>query len=156
MRSVGRSGKLRKRRARVLPRSPGTTLQRADLPGLRAAWRRLSGEEGVGGSRGRLSNTLGGAAIRSEEGEEGPTQGKDPAETVGSTTAMDPDPDPDSRVTEAATVGGAMEPLEARTGAAAGPGERPTVETLLSVFLCSRLLVNAPFLINDASYIMLI
>ena len=68
----------------------------------------------MGGSRGRLSNTHGGAAIRPEEGEEGPTPGKDPAETVGSTTAMDPDPDPDSRVTEAATGGGAMEPLEAR------------------------------------------
>jgi hypothetical protein len=37
-------------------------------------------------------------------GRGGPTPGKDPAETVGSTTAMDPDPD--SRVTGAATGGG--------------------------------------------------
>ncbi len=87
----------------------------------------------MGGSRGGLSNTPGGAATRPEEEEEGPTLGKDPVETVGSTTALDPDPDPDSHATEAATGGGAMEPLEAGTGAAAGPGERPAVETLLSV-----------------------
>jgi hypothetical protein len=129
----GEERKLRRRRARVLPRSPGTTLQRADPPGLRAAWLRLSGEEGVGGSQGRPSNTHGGAATRSEEGEEGPTSGKDPAETVGNTTAMDPD----SRVTGAATGGGATEALEARTGAAAGPGERPTVETLFFVLSLS-------------------
>ncbi len=37
-----------------------------------------------------------------------------------------------------------------RGPAAAGPGERPTVETLLSVFLCALVfLVNVPFLIND-------
>jgi hypothetical protein len=88
----------------------------------------------VGGSRGCPSNTPGGAETRSEEEKEEPTPGNDPAKTVGITTAMDPGPDPDSRVIEAATGGGAMAPLEVRTGAAAGPGERPAVETILSVF----------------------
>jgi hypothetical protein len=46
--------------------------------------------------------------------------------------------------------------LEARTGAAAGPGERPTVETLSVFFLCSRLFSKCAFLINDVSYIVLI
>ena len=110
----------------------------------------------MGGSRGRLSNTPGGEESRAEEEEEEPTPGKDLAETAGSTAARDPDPEPDRRATEAATGVGALEPLEAQTGAMAGPGERPTVETLLLFFVLSFFLVNAPFLINDLSYIMLI
>ncbi len=76
--------------------------------------------------------------------EEEPTPGKDPAETAGCTKAMDPDPDPDSRATEAATGGGATEPLEARTGAVAGPGdsgERPEVETPSSLFLKKKKII---------------
>jgi hypothetical protein len=75
---------------------------------------------------------------QSEEGEEAPTPEKDPSETVGTTTAMDPYPDPDSPVAGAATGGGDTEPLEARTGAAAGPGERPTTEKMQN-------LLNLPF-----------
>ena len=74
------------------------------------------------GSRGRPSNTPGGAVTRLEVGEEEPTPGKDPAVKVSTTAATDPDPD--SRVTEADTGGGAMAHPEAPTGAAAGPGER--------------------------------
>jgi hypothetical protein len=72
MRSEGRSGKRRRRRARGRPRSHCMMLRRADLPGSKVVWLRLSGEEGEGGSRGRLSSSPGEAATRPEAEEEVP------------------------------------------------------------------------------------
>ncbi len=95
---------------------------------VKEAWRRLLGEEGVEGSRGRPSNTPGEAEIRIEEVEEDPTPEKALAAMANSIATTDPGPDPDSRVTEAVTGGGTTAPPEAPTGAAAGPGEPLAVE----------------------------
>jgi hypothetical protein len=105
MRNEGRSGKPRRRRARGPPRSLGMMLRRADPPGSKAVWLRLSGKEGEEGSRGRPSSSPGEVATRPEAVEEVPTMERGLAEIAGTTTTTDPDPG--SPVAGAVTGGGA-------------------------------------------------
>ncbi len=96
-------------------------LQRTDPPGSNEVWRRSSGEEGEGDSRGRPSSSPGEAAFRPEAAEEGPATGRWPAAITGITTT----PDPVSPEAGEAAGDGAMELQGGRTGAGGGPGERP-------------------------------